>query len=442
MLYFSYRIEVKIPMYLTIKQQVKHLSMTDYNTLKELSHIAKNLTNQAIYNVRQYYFDEGKYLNYEKNYVLLKNSENYKLLNSNMAQQILKEVDGMFKSFFALFKLAKKGKYNYSAIRLPGYLPKDGYTSLIIGMVRLNKNELLLPFSRLFNQTHDKVRITIPPILVGKHIKEIRLLPKQHAQYFEIQYIYQVDKTEIQKDLHLNKHHVCALDLGVSNLITGVTNHGASFIIDGKRLKSINQGYHKKHAYLQRIRDKQDGSANKNEKGSRKKKTKRQTRLLQDRNNKVNDYMNKAARKVISYCLGNQIGTLVVGYNNTFQQKVKLGKRNNQTFLSIPFGKLRGKLEYLCELYGIDYIEQEESYTSQSSFFDQDILPTYNDDNPVVFDFAGKRVKRGLYQTASGYQFNADVNGALNILKKSNVVSLQALCARGEVDTPIRIRVQ
>ena len=80
-------------MYLTIKQQVKHLSKEDYRTIKELCHVAKNLTNEAIYNIRQYYFDEGEFLKYEKNYALLKNSPNYKTLNSNMAQQILKEVD-------------------------------------------------------------------------------------------------------------------------------------------------------------------------------------------------------------------------------------------------------------------------------------------------------------------------------------------------------------
>ena len=34
-----------------------------------------------------------------------------------------------------------------------------------------------------------------------------------------------------------------------------------------------------------------------------------------------------------------------------------------------------------------------------------------------------------------------DVNGTLNIMRKSNVVSLDTLYARGEVDTPVRIRV-
>ncbi|MBQ5733852.1 MAG: transposase, partial [Lachnospiraceae bacterium] len=152
-------------MYLTVKQQVKHLSKEDYKTLRDLCHIAKNLANQAIYNVRQYYFAEGEYLNYQKNYALLKSSDNYKTLNSNMAQQILKEVDGSFKSFFGLLKLAKKGKYSFKDCRLPNYLPKDGYTTLVIGFVRLNGDKLILPFSQSYKKAHKAIEIKIPPIL-------------------------------------------------------------------------------------------------------------------------------------------------------------------------------------------------------------------------------------------------------------------------------------
>ena len=155
-------------MYLTIKQQVKNLSKDDYCSIKELCHTAKNLTNEAIYNVRQYYFVEGKFLKYEKNYSLLKNSSNYKVLNSNMAQQILKEVDGSFKSFFGLLKLAKQGKYDIKDCKLPHYLPKDGYTTLVIGFVRLKGNKLILPFSNSYKTDHKPVVITIPPILVDK----------------------------------------------------------------------------------------------------------------------------------------------------------------------------------------------------------------------------------------------------------------------------------
>ena len=74
-------------------------------------------------------------------------------------------------------------------------------------------------------------------------------------------------------------------------------------------------------------------------------------------------------------------------------------------------------------------------------FFDKDIIPVYNQYNPVNYSFSGKRIKRGLYRTKSGYLLNADVNGALNIMLKSNVVSLTALYLRGDVDTPVRIRI-
>jgi len=151
--------------------------------------------------------------------------------------------------------------------------------------------------------------------------------------------------------------------------------------------------------------------------------------------------MNKAARKVIDYCINNDIGTLVVGYNETFQRNTDMGKRNNQTFVNIPYGQLRDKLAYLCELNDIAFVKQEESYTSKASFWDKDIIPVYNDDNPKEYQFSGKRIHRGQYKTKSGKTLNADVNGALNILRKSSVVSLRTLYSRGDVDTPVRIRI-
>lgn len=415
-------------MYLTVKQQIKRLSKEDYNSVKELCHVAKNLTNEAIYNIRQYYFTEGAFLKYEKNYALLKSSPNYKVLNSNMAQQILKEVDGSFRSFFSLLKLAKQGRYDFKDCKLPRYLPKDGYTTLIIGFVRLNGNKLILPFSNSFKKTHKPVEIVIPPILLDKEVKEIRIIPKANARFFEIQYIYKAEC--IQRNL--NKNHALALDLGINNLVTAVSSDGNSFIIDGRRLKSINQWFNKKNARLQSIKDKQ---------GLGKKTTDRQKAIARDRNNKVNDYMNKTARKVIDYCITNDIGTLVVGYNETFQRSSHIGKRNNQNFVNIPYGKLRAKLEYLCELNGIIFVKQEESYTSKASFWDMDTLPVYDGDNPKEYQFSGKRIHRGLYKTASGKLFNADVNGALNIMRKSSVVDMNILYGRGEVDTPVRIRV-
>ena len=415
-------------MYLTIKQQVKHLSKEEYRTIRELCHVAKNLTNEAIYNVRQYYFTEGEFLKYEKNYTLLKTSSNYKALNSNMAQQILKEVDGSFKSFFGLLKLAKKGKYAFKDCKLPYYLPKDGYATLVIGFVRLNGNKLVLPFSNSFKKTHKTIEITIPPVLLDKKVKEIRIIPKSNARFFEIQYIYKAEC--IQRNLNTN--NALALDLGINNLVTAVSSNGKSFIIDGRRLKSINQWFNKENARLQSIKDKQHFE---------RKSTNRQKMIARNRNNNVNDYMNKTACKVIDYCIANDIGTLIVGYNETFQRNSNIGKRNNQNFVKIPYGQLRNKLEYLCELNNIIFVKQEESYTSKASFWDKDEIPVYNADNPAEYQFRGTRVHRGLYKTANGKTFNADINGALNIMRKSSVVDMNILYSRGEVDTPVRIRI-
>lgn len=415
-------------MYLTVKQKVKHLSKEEYSILRELCHTAKNLANEAIYNVRQYYFTEGEYLKYEKNYALLKDSPNYKMLNSNMAQQILKEVDGSFKSFFGLLKLVKKGKYSFRDCKLPHYLPKDGFVTLVIGFVRLNENRLILPYSQMYKKTHKPVEIKIPPILADKHIKEIKIIPKSGARFFEIQYTYEAEC--IQRNL--NKNNALALDLGVNNLVTAVSSEGRSFIIDGRKLKSVNQWFNKENARLQGIKDRQ---------GDKRRTTNRQKILADKRNRQVNDYMSKAAKKIINYCIAHNIGTLVVGYNETFQRNTDIGRQNNQNFVNIPYGKLRSKLECLCELNGIAFVKQEESYTSKASFWDKDVIPVYNADNPQKYHFSGKRVQRGLYKTSDGMLLNADVNGALNILRKSSVVDLTVLYGSGEVDTPVRIRV-
>ena len=190
----------------------------------------------------------------------------------------------------------------------------------------------------------------------------------------------------VEEQRKLNKENALAIDFGLDNLATCVTSTGQAFIIDGKRLKSLNQWYNKENSRLQSIKDKQKFG---------KKCTNRQNQIARKRNNRVNDYMSKVARMIINYCLKNNVGTLVCGYNVTFQRNSNLGKVTNQNFVNIPFGKLREKLKYLSKLYGISYIEQEESYTSKASFFDRDEIPIYNDDNPQKYEFSGKRISRG-----------------------------------------------
>ena len=403
-------------MYLCIRQNLNHLSSEEYKILRRLLRAAKCLTNEALYIIRQYYFATKKYLSYSKVNAALKSSPNYKELNSNISQQILMQIDSNFKSFFALKKQKRKA-------RMPKYLDKNGFAPIIIGFVRINDSKLLIPYSNTFKKSNKPIIIDIPPILKDKVIKQIRIIPKYNARFFEIMYIY--ENKPVQRSL--NKQNAMALDFGVSNLMTAVTNDGKAFIVDGRKIKSINQYFNKKNSYLQSIKDKQKLV-----------RTKQIDRLWQKRSNQINDYLQKAAKIVIDYCIKNNIGTLVVG-NNDFQRSTNLGHVNNQNFVNIPYGKLKNKLAYLCELNNIQFILQDESYTSKASFFDKDELPPLYDG--LSHEFSGKRIYRGLYKTATGRLLNADVNGALNILAKSNVVDLSALYDSGVVNTPKRIRV-
>ena len=414
-------------MYLMINQQVKNLTKEEYKTLRTMCHTAKSLTNQAIYEVRKGYEEEGKYLNYYDVYAKLSKCNNYKLLQAQTSQQCFKQVDRSFKSFFALLKMKPAGTY-HEKVKTPKFLPKDGYTNLTIPTVNIKDDKFVVPFSRQFAKTHKRITIKVPSILKDKTVKQILIIPKSNARFFEIQYIYKVD--EIQREL--NKETALAIDLGINNLCTCVTSNGNSFIMDGKRLKSMNQWYNKRNSKLQSIKDKQ---------GFGRKLTNQQTKLLRKRNNRITDYIHKTSKYIINYCIDNNIGNLVCGMNKDFQRNSNLGKKNNQTFVSIPFGKIQHNLEYLSKLNGINFVTQEESYTSKSSFWDKDKIPIFGKEETQV-KFSGRRIKRGLYKTKEGKILNADVNGALNILRKSNVVSLSTLYNRGELGTPIRIRIK
>lgn len=418
-------------MFLTQSNQIRNLTKKEYETLRELCWISKNLYNVALYNIRQHYFNEKQFLRYESNYHECKLNENYKLLQAGVSQQTLKVADRSFRSFFNLIKKAKHGEYRFHDVKLPGYHKKDGLFPLIFSTnaIIIKDGYFIVPFSREYAKLHPdmKIRIPFPERLQDKKIKEVRIVPKYNGKFFDIQYIYE---SESEKQA-LNQDNALAIDIGLENLATCVSSKdGASFIMDGRKIKSINQFYNKRKARLQSVTDKQGLKS-----------TKQITLLTQKRNNQTKDYLNKAARHIINYCITNDIGTLIVGYNADFKRGINLGKKTNQSFTQISFGRLRGNLENLCERYGIQYIIQEESYTSKASFLDDDDIPVFNPSEEISYSFSGKRVKRGLYQSFNGTLINADVNGALNILRKSKQkFDMEQLCS-GLLASPKRIRV-
>ena len=410
----------------TWKQNLKHLTVYQYNMLRELCSLSRAVYNESLYNIRQHYFSEGSYLRYEANYYLVKNSDNYKRLGANVAQQSMKGADASFKSFFGLRKLAKSGKYQGWKIRMPKYLKTDSFFTLVFSQAQISGGKFRVPISFEMRKDYkEPMFIKIPPHILGKKIRQIHIVPKYNGRYFEVRYMFD-DIDEEKPELDITK--AMGIDLGVNNLATCVTNTGESFIIDGKKLKSINQWYNKELSRLSSIKDMQGIRCY----------TKRQYSLTTKRNNRVNNYICCAAKKIVNYCVNNKIGNIVVGYNDGFQSRSNLGRVNNQNFVMIPLGRLKNRIEYLCNQYGINFVQQEESYTSKASFFDNDTMPKWNPQNPEESKFSGKRVCRGLYITSTKTKINADVNAALNILRKSNLTDLTVLQDRGAVSSPSR----
>lgn len=417
----------------TWKMNLKHLTAKEYEYLRELCHLSKNVYNQSVYNIRQHYFAEGTYLRYEANYYQMKDENNYQLLGSNISQQTMKAADYAFKSFFALKKLAKQGLYEKWKVKIPHYLEKDGFFPAVFSHTDANtvkSGRFKIPVSQGLRKKYGnlKIYIDIPRYIHGKRIHQISLVPKHKGRFFEVRFMFDDIETNASK---LDDSKALAIDLGINNFATCVTSEGQSFIIDGRKIKSINQWYNKEVARLSSIKDYQKIETW----------TKKQYLITRKRKRRIDDFIYKSAKYIIQYCIKHNIGNIVVGYNDGFQDKVNLGRRNNQNFVMLPFGRFKDRLEYLCSEYKIKYIQQEESYTSKASFWDKDIMPVWNPDNPTRGKFSGSRIKRGLYKTSTGKILNADVNGALNILRKSNVVSLNALYSRGVVLTPMRIRL-
>ncbi|WP_407927164.1 RNA-guided endonuclease InsQ/TnpB family protein [Cylindrospermopsis curvispora] len=200
-------------------------------------------------------------------------------------------------------------------------------------------------------------------------------------------------------------------------------------MVDGLHLKSLNQWYNKSVAKLKS--DKPQGFW-----------SNRLAAITEKRNRQMRDAVNKAARIVVNHCIENKIGAIVFGWNKGQKDSIDLGSKNNQKFVQIPTARLKDRIAQLCKQYGIDFIETEESYTSQSSFFDCDNIPKFGE-KPEGWKASGKRVSRGVYETSDGFKINADCNGAANILKKVAVmlgIDLSGI-SRGCLSQPQKVRL-
>ncbi|MDD1474074.1 transposase [Dolichospermum sp. ST_sed4] len=391
-----------------IKKTHKH-----YQEIDRLCFLSKNLYNIANYLIRQSFFKTGKILSYHQTQKLLQSEFDYKNLPAKVSQQILMILDKNWKAFFQAQKAYQENSSKFlGKPRLPKYKHKEKGRNLLVYTIQALSKPLLSKGLIKLSQTE----IVVPT--KAKEIAQVRVIPK--LNHYVIEVIYHQEEKPKQVD---NKR-IASIDLGLNNLASVTFNQAGliPFLINGRPLKSINHFFNKKKAELQAI--------------LKNKTSKRLQTLCTKRNLKVDDYLHKASRYLINKLVELNIGTLVIGKNEGWKQELNIGSKNNQNFTQIPHTRFIEQLTYKAQLEGISVIITEESYTSKSSFLDQDVLPKYK--KGEKYSFSGKRIKRGLYKSALGILINADVNGSLNILRKA-IPNAFADGIQGIVVSPVKV---
>jgi putative transposase len=409
-------------------------SDTNYCAVARLCRTAKTVYNCASYLMRQSFFD-GKLIPWATADKLLKagfhEHPSYFANPNAMSQAIIKKLGDDWKGYFAALAEWKKTPSKFKAKpKMPGYARHSKTASMPFQHLSCVDSHIQFP-----------KKTGIAPIRINccekqelkakgedKIILEIRFVPHGSCYWLEVVYEKQSAQADCKQSVLLDKSKHLSIDLGINNLATIVSDQPGfrPVLINGKVVKSVNHLYNRDVAKLR-------------SKGHKK--------LIEAKSVKrfcwIDDHFHKASRLVIQTCLEHDIGTLVIGHNPGWKQDVNIGKVNNQKFVSIPHAKLIEQIRYKAEEYGIQVIAREESYTSKASALDRDPVPNYGSTSGAKHCFSGRRVKRGLYQAASGLQINADVNGALNILRKEIGDSfLKAVVDEGNVLRPKRVTLR
>ena len=383
------------------------------------------LYNQGRHFINEHYKKESKFLSYCDLDKLLKNLTelNYyrQMCKSQVAQQCLRQLNSNYTSYFKALKDYKKYPSKYKGMpEKPKFKNKQNGITFTYQSIKIKGQFIVI------NKEH---KVHIPNEVYKEELnnfKTISFIPF----YNRIKVVIVYETKELNKDLNLDEY--LSIDLGMNNLCSCVSKDDC-FILNGKPLKSINQYFNKELSKLKSERplkgDKQDYNYN----------SFKIKNLSLKRELKITDMLHKASKYLVNYCVKHKIGTIVFGRNKDWKDSIQLGKRTNQNFVSIPFYKLLKMLEYKCKMIGINLVTQEESYTSKCDALAFEEVKHHD-------KYKGSRIKRGLFLSSLGKVLNADINGALNILRKylhlkevNEFPVIQKIIDRGLLYRPYRI---
>lgn len=395
--------------------------------LDHFSHVANNLYNAALYQLRQQWIKKHTWKNYpwlnrlfkhkyEQRENMLYNSFPYR----QSAQQTLREVDTIWKAWSKALKAYRKHPEKFSGKpRMPHYLVSGKRHVFYVTSQNLKVvNRYLIIRTR--NCSID-FKLKLAPAI--NTVKRVVFKPLSKG-YFKVIVQYETNQQIIYKP---DNGRYLGIDPGLDNAFTCVINDNTvqPLIISGRNIKAVNQFYNKQIAKLNQYHaQNQQCFITKGTKQGPKKLyyfSQAQQRLTDWRNAKIRSFCHQASKRIIDYALSNDINTIIIGKNKNQKRSIDLGKKTNQNFVGIPHVQMINLIKYKANLQGITVIMANESYTSQTSFLDGE-QPIRQNGNvqrqkkglvPAV-----RRIKRGLFKTDQKVLINADVNGALQIIRK------------------------
>ena len=367
-----------------------------YEPIDDASFASKNLYNLCNYHVRQVYISEKRHLHLKDAYAILKGTEAYRALPAKVANQVILQVYHDWGAYYESIKVWRVAPDKFlGKPKIPKYKDKQNGRNILTyekGAVSRNaqitKQGIIRP---------SQLGIDV----ISEHAQEVvQVRVVARKTHYVVEVIYEV---EVQENADLNQDWFLSIDLGVSNL-AALTSNKPGFrpaVVNGRPLKAINQFYNKQKAHYQSILAPHGRYS-----------SKRIVEMGSKRDQRVNHYLHVASRRIIDMMVPEEIGVLVIGKNKNWKQAANMGRKYNQSFVQIPFARFINMLTYKAQLAGIKVVIQEESYASKCSFLD--LEPVHKQKQ-----YAGRRVKRGLFRASSGKTINADLNGSYNILRKA-----------------------
>ena len=315
--------------------------------------------------------------------------DNYRSFGyARCAQQVLRLFQQNLRSYFAAIDDYKKNPTKYTGRPcFPKFRKSSDRFQVIFTKQSTKLDDQVVNIApRTFeNKLSVKLRTRS-----AKKICQVVFTPRN--DYFLVYAIYEVDDPIISQ----TTNKVAAIDVGLSNLATVTFSSENEPILYRSDLMKINRDFNRLTSNYVSILKK---TQNKDTSKRRKRYSEKYSGLIEDR-------LHKLSREIINDLSHRGVSTVIVGKNTG--QKINNKFKN---FVQVPLFRLIEMIKYKAELAGITFVQVNESYTSGTSFLDNE-LPTKE-----YYD-KSRRKFRGLFLSNDSKRINADVNASFQIMKK------------------------